>query len=89
MAEPDLLGRITINPKMRSPDTHKLVGRSNRPAHPLSEPRGSLRPTESIILYTGQSVSHATHPKMEHGSRTAIPWVTPSWSALPRTSAAL
>jgi hypothetical protein len=28
-------------------DTHELVGRSNQPAHPLSEPRGGLTPTES------------------------------------------
>ena len=28
-------------------DTHELVGRTNRPAHPLSEPRGGLRPSFS------------------------------------------
>ena len=28
-------------------DIHELVGRSNRRAHPLSEPRGGLRPSFS------------------------------------------
>jgi len=31
----------------RNSDTHELVGRTNRPAHPLSEPRGGLRPSFS------------------------------------------
>jgi hypothetical protein len=33
--------------RQRNPDTHKLVGLSNRPAHPYSKFRSSLRPTES------------------------------------------
>ena len=31
----------------RNPGTHELVGRSNRPAHPLTDARGGMRPTES------------------------------------------
>jgi hypothetical protein len=32
-----------------NPDTDELVGRSNRLAHPLSEPRGGLGPTDEFV----------------------------------------
>ena len=38
----------------RNPDTQELGGRNNRPAHPISEPRGGLRPTGSRRPSCGQ-----------------------------------
>ncbi len=37
-----------FDPGRGDSNTHELVGRTNRPAHPLSEPRDGLRPGFSI-----------------------------------------
>jgi hypothetical protein len=78
----------------RAHDQPKNCGGTSRPSGSPKHPEEVSAPTKwrtgsSILLYTGQSVPHATRPKMGHGSRTAIPWVTPSWSALSRTGTAL
>ena len=39
--------KIPASSADRDSDTHELVGRTNRPAHPLLEPRGGLRPSFS------------------------------------------